>query len=298
LDFNKKSGKIALSKKSDDSKVLRSQDKLVRESNRQEEMLARVDEDGVLFKSPLDGSFHRFTPERSIEIQSSIGADIIFAFDECPPSDLGKDYQIEAMERTHRWAKRSLSKHKSLESVKRKRGESVQALFGIVQGGNYVDLRKRSAEFISQLDFDGFGIGGTFNKKDIGKVVACVNKILPEDKPRHLLGIGEPDDLKEAIRNGCDLFDCVAPTRMGRNGALYTKNGRINILNSQFKSDFNPIEKGCLCYTCLHYNRSYISHLFRAKEMLAATLASIHNLYFIANLVQMERIKILEGKNS
>jgi queuine tRNA-ribosyltransferase len=145
------------------------------------------------------------------------------------------------------------------------------------------------------MDFDGFGIGGSFNKEDIGKAVRWVNEILPEEKPRHLLGIGEPGDLVEAIRNGCDTFDCVAPTRMARNGALHTKNGRINILNAKFKKDFGPIDTDCNCYTCKNYTKAYVAHLFRAEEMFAATLASIHNLAFVTKLVDEERRKILEG---
>lgn len=290
LDFEKKAGKISFdekTKKKDGEKADAGKD-----TNKK--MLAEIDEEGVSFKSPLDGSRHRFTPEKSIAIQNDIGADMIFAFDECPPSDATREYQAEAMDRTHRWAKRSLLEHRRLQAIKRKKGESEQAIFGIVQGGNFADLRGKSAGHIGKMDFDGFGIGGTFNKKDIGKVVAEVNRILPEEKPRHLLGIGEPDDLKEAIKSGCDLFDCVAPTRMGRNGALYAKKGRINILNAKFRNDFSPIEKGCGCYVCKNYTKAYIAHLFRAKEMFGATLASIHNLYFLAMLVKEERRKIYE----
>ena len=253
--------------------------------------LVKIDEEGVDFKSVVDGSNHRFTPEKSIQIQRDIGADIIFAFDECPSPEAPKKYQTEAMERTHRWAKRSIVEHKKAE------GEfgNNQALFGIVQGGRFEDLRKESARAIGKMDFDGFGIGGSFNKEDIGKAVRWVNEILPEEKPRHLLGIGEPGDLVEAIRNGCDTFDCVAPTRMARNGALHTKNGRINILNAKFKKDFGPIDTDCNCYTCKNYTKAYVAHLFRAEEMFAATLASIHNLAFVTKLVDEERRKILEG---
>ncbi|MEK7082008.1 MAG: tRNA guanosine(34) transglycosylase Tgt, partial [Patescibacteria group bacterium] len=171
-----------------------------------------------------------------------------------------------------------------------------QMLFGIIQGGRYEDLRKESAREISALGFDGFGIGGSFEKKDIATAVRWVNEILPEEKPRHLLGIGEPEDLIAAIENGCDLFDCVAPTRMARNGSLYTASGKINILNARFREDFSPIQKNCECYTCQNFTRAYLAHLFRAKEILASTLASIHNLYFIINLVKTARQKILDGK--
>ncbi len=268
------------------------------ESKKEKKSLVKITEDGVSFKSPYDGSEHFFTPEKSIKIQNDIGADMIFAFDECPSSLDLKDYQIEAMERTHRWAKRSLEEFKKLKIKNQKLDKNYkeQAIFGIVQGGKYTDLRKNSAKIIGGMDFDGFGIGGTFNKNDIRGVVSEVNQILPEEKPRHLLGIGEPEDLIDAIRSGCDLFDCVAPTRMARNGALHTKKGRINISNAEFKDDFGPIEKGCECYTCKNYTRAYLCHLFRAKEMLAGTLGSIHNLYFINKLVDLERQKIIDEK--
>lgn len=249
--------------------------------------LAKIDEDGVTFKSFIDGSEHRFTPERSIEIQHNIGADMIFAFDECTSPLASHEYQKEAMARTHRWAKRCLDFHKT-HNVK------DQALFGIVQGGRFEDLRKESAEVIAAMDFDGFGIGGSFDKEDMYTAVEWVNTILPEEKPRHLLGIGEPSDLFGGIENGIDLFDCVAPTRMARHGSLYTENGRINILNAKYVSLFSPVDATCSCYTCKNYTAAYLSHLFRAKEMLAGTLASIHNLYFIVNLVKRIRQSILD----
>ena len=179
--------------------------------------LAKIGQDGVSFKSHLDGSIHYITPEKSIQIQHNLGADIIFAFDECtsPAEDLR--YQEEALERTHRWAERSLVEHKKLNT------ENKISLFGIVQGGREESLRKKSAEFIKSLDFDGFGIGGSFAKEDMSSAVKWVNEILPEEKPRHLLGIGEPEDLFMGVENGVDLFDCVAPTRLGRNGTIYTK---------------------------------------------------------------------------
>ena len=280
--------------------------------------LAKIGQDGVSFKSHLDGSTHYITPERSIQIQHNLGADIIFAFDECtsPAEDL--KYQEEAMERTHRWAERSLAEHIKLENSKKllSRGshsnlnvvnesniayaeESTflnfpQALFGIVQGGREESLRKKSAEFIKNLDFDGFGIGGSFAKEDMSTAVKWVNEILPEEKPRHLLGIGEPEDLFMGIENGVDLFDCVLPTRLGRNGTIYTKGGKIIITNTKFRNDFSPIEEDCECYTCKNYSRSYIAHLFHGKEMLAGTLASMHNLYFIINLVKKIRQSILD----
>lgn len=250
--------------------------------------LAKIDEEGVEFQSHIDGSKHYFTPEKSIEIQNNIGADIIFAFDECTSPTAEHEYQKEAMERTHRWAERSLAKHKELNK------DDKQSLFGIVQGGRFEDLRKESAKVIGGMDFDGFGIGGSFSKEDLDEALAWVNKILPESKPRHLLGIGEPIDLFVGIENGVDMFDCVSPTRIARNGTLYTKNGRINIENAKFAKDFSKIEEDCECYTCQNYTKAYLTHLFRAKEMLASTLASIHNLYFIVNLVKNIRQSILD----
>lgn len=252
--------------------------------------LARVDEEGVTFKSVIDGSTHRFTPERSIEIQEQIGADMIFAFDECTSPHAPKEYQQEAMARTHRWAERCLKAHKKVTA-----NGTPQALFGIVQGGRHEDLRKESARIIGGMPFDGFGIGGSFDKEDMGKAVRWVNELLPENKPRHLLGIGDPVDIFEAVENGCDTFDCVAPTRLGRNGTIYTKHGRVHIENAQYREDMRPIEEDCSCYACQHYTRAYIAHLFRADEMLAGTLASTHNLHFIVNLVDRMRKGIEDG---
>ena len=255
--------------------------------------LAKITEDGVAFKSYRDGSEHFFTPEKSIEIQNDIGADIIFAFDECTSPTADKQYQKEAMDRTHRWAERSLARHKELANP--------IALFGIVQGGRFEDLRKESADIIGQMkvgdrEFDGFGIGGSFDKEDIGTAVSWVNAVLPEGKPRHLLGIGEPEDFFLAIENGCDTFDCVAPTRIARNGTLYTKHGKIHIENTKYREDFGPIEKDCACYTCQHYSVAYIGYLSRTKELLSHTLASIHNLHFIVHLVADIRQSIIDDR--
>ncbi len=254
--------------------------------------LAKIDEDGVTFKSYKDGSVHRFTPERSMEIQHNLGADMFFAFDECTSPAAPYEYQKEAMERTHRWAKRSLDHHKLLD-VQRPRVR--QGLFGVVQGGRHKDLREESARVLGAMDFDGYGIGGSFDKDDMGTAVGWVNAILPEDKPRHLLGIGEPEDLFGAVENGCDLFDCVAPTRMGRNGTLHTRDGKINIRNAKFARDFTPVDSECDCYTCKNYTRAYIAHLFRSDEMLAGTLGSIHNLRFLVSLVDQMREAILDN---
>lgn len=280
--FDNKVGKISKIKKEENNEETSSHQSLV-----------KIDEDGVEFKSIIDGSTHKFTPEKSIEIQENIGADIIFAFDECTSPHASYEYQKEAMNRTHRWAERSLDYHK--KHVK----DSInpdQSIFGIVQGGRHQDLRKESAKIIGGMDFDGFGVGGSFDKEDIYTAVGWVNDILPKGKPRHLLGIGEPADLFGGIENGVDTFDCVAPTRMARNGNLYTRDGRINILNAQFKNDFKKIDEECQCYACGHYTRAYLSHLFHAKEILGATLASIHNLYFIVNLVKEIRQSMLDGK--
>lgn len=256
----------------------------IKKENNNHAKFVKIDEDGVEFQSHIDGSKHYFTPEKSIEIQHNIGADIIFAFDECTSPTAEYDYQKQAMERTHRWAKRSLDKHKELGD---------QALFGIVQGGRFEDLRKESARVISDMDFDGFGIGGSFSKEDLDEALVWVNNILPERKPRHLLGIGEPIDLFIGVENGIDMFDCVSPTRIARTGMLYTGRGRINIMKAQYGIDFSKIEESCECYTCVNYTKAYLSHLFRAKEMFASTLASIHNLYFIVNLVKNIRESIL-----
>lgn len=255
---------------------------------------AKITEDGVEFKSVIDGGTHFFSPEKSIQIQHDIGADIIFALDECTSPHAPKEYLKEAMERTHRWAERCLREFNNLKpDEKFSSQKSSQQLFGIVQGGRHEDLRKESAEVIEKMGFDGFGIGGSFVKEDMATAVKWVNEILPEDKPRHLLGVGDPIDMILGVENGCDTFDCVAPTRMARNGTLYTKEGKINILNSRFKNQISKFDQECECYTCQNYTTAYIAHLFRAKEMLAATLASIHNIYFLNNLMSNIRTSIL-----
>jgi len=257
--------------------------------------LCVIDEEGVTFTSHLDGSMHRFTAERSIEIQHDIGADIIIAFDECTSPTADKKYQKEAMDRTHRWAKRSIMAHKgNYEALKK------QGLFGVVQGGRHLDLRQESAQILGSMDFDGFGIGGSFSKEDLGESLRVVNEILPEDKPRHLLGIGEPEDIVQGVAHGCDTFDCVAPTRIARTGTIYerTNNGhkRTNLLNTKYQRDFSRPDESCDCYVCTHYTKAYLAHLFRSGEMLGPHLASIHNLYFIVNFTKRLREDILQGK--
>lgn len=258
--------------------------------------LAKIDNDGVTFRSHLDGSEHRFTPESSMDIQHKLGADIIFAFDECTSPGASYEYQQEAMARTHAWAKRSLDAH-----LANTEAASKQGLFGIVQGGRHQDLREESARVISGMDFAGFGIGGSFTKEDLGTAVGWVNAILPKDKPRHLLGIGEPEDFFDGVENGADTFDCVIPTRFARTGTFFTHSGRLHILNQQYREDFGPLEEGCECYTCsprpggAGYTRAYLAYLFHAKEMLGATLGSIHNIHFLTKLVAQIRQSILDG---
>ena len=253
--------------------------------------LAKIDENGVAFTSVLDGSAHYFTPEKSIQIQHDLAADIIVAFDECTAPDDPYGYQKEAMERTHRWAARSLAEHKKLAE----KDQKGQALYGVVQGGRFEDLRRESARAIAGMDFDGFCIGGSFDKDDIYKAVEWVTDLLEEGKPRHLLGMGEVIDLFEGVERGIDTFDCVSPTRLARNGALYTRRGRINMMNAEYMKDFSAVDSECGCPTCTNYSRAYISHLFRAKEILASILATQHNLYFLVNLVKEMRARIIDG---
>lgn len=251
--------------------------------------LCVIDEEGVTFTSHLDGSLHRFTAERSIEIQHKIGADIMFAFDECTSPTAPHEYQKEALERTHRWAKRSILAHKQDYSALKKQG-----LYGVVQGGRYEDLRKESAHALADMDFDGYGIGGSFSKDDLHDALGWVNTILPEEKPRHLLGIGEPEDIFMGVENGCDTFDCVAPTRIARTGTIYTHAGKVNLMQSKYQTDYGKLDDTCECYTCTHYTRAYLAHLFRADEMLGARLTSLHNLHFIVTLVANIRQSIID----
>jgi queuine tRNA-ribosyltransferase len=261
---------------------------------RKKDKLAWIDDDGVTFKSHLDGSTHRFTPELSMQIQHGIGADITFAFDELTTLHHDYYYQIESLDRrTHPWAVRSLTEHQRLNAERSHR--PPQALFGVIQGANYEDLRRKSAKFLGNMDFDGYGLGGALEKAKIGEIVRWMNEELPENKPRHMLGISEPDDIFACIENGADTFDCVSPARVGRNGALYTRYGRVNIHRAQFKSDFTPFDAECDCYTCTNYTSAYLHHLFRADEILGMTLATIHNIRFIVRLVDAIRASIGNG---
>ncbi len=258
------------------------------------EKLAWIDNEGVRFKSHLDGTIHKFNAELSMQIQHGLGADIMFAFDELTTLYDDRAYQEESLrERTHPWALRSLAEHKRLTEARA--GKPYQALFGVVQGANYEDLRRECCRFLAEQDFDGFGLGGAFTKENLGEIVGWMGEELPEDKPRHMLGISEPDDIFDCIENGADTFDCVSPARVGRNGALYTPEGRINIKGAKYRTDFSPIFEGCDCYTCQNYTRAYVHHLFHAKELLANTLATIHNERFIVRLVDDIRTSITAG---
>jgi queuine tRNA-ribosyltransferase len=260
------------------------------------ERLAHVDDDGVTFRSHLDGSTHRFTPEVSIGIQHQLGADIIFAFDELTTLVNTRAYQESSVQRTQDWAVRCLAEHRRL-TVERA-GKPYQALFGVVQGAQYEDLRRKATRgLVSIVDsdgrgFDGYGIGGALEKQNLATIVGWVTDELPEDKPRHLLGISEPDDLFAAIAAGADTFDCVSPSRVARNASIYSADGRYNITGARYKRDFTPLDAECDCYTCAHYTRAYVRHLFKAKEMLASTLCTIHNERFIIRLVDRIRASI------
>ena len=262
------------------------------------ERLAHVDDDGVTFKSHLDGSRHRFTPEVSMGIQHRLGADVIFAFDELTTLMNTRSYQERSLERTQAWAARCLAEHHRLSTERSHR--PPQALFGVVQGAQYEDLRRRAARGLADLEvegrsFDGFGIGGAIEKENLATIVGWVTDELPEDKPRHLLGIGEPDDLFAGVAAGADTFDCVGPSRVARSSRVYTADGRENLLVAASRRRFEPIEDGCDCYTCAHYTRAYLHHLFKTKEYLAATLTTIHNERYIVRLVDAMRVAIDDG---
>jgi queuine tRNA-ribosyltransferase len=260
--------------------------------------LVEIDEDGVIFKSHLDGSTHRFTPEVAIQIQHKIGADIIMAFDECTPDAAPYEYTKEAMERTHRWAERCLSEHENKKIKKDYR----QFLFGIIQGANHRELREESGRFISSLNFDGIAVGGEsigYNMEATKEIMNWLKPILPKDKPRYTMGVGlAPSDLLKVVAMGADMFDCVAPTRLARHGMLFANNkaGRININNAPFAKDTKPIDEKCTCEVCAKYSRAYIHHLFNAGEMTGQRLASIHNVHFMLNLMREARQAILEDR--
>jgi len=252
------------------------------------EHIRKIGEDGVLFRSYVDGSYHKFTPERVMEIQKAIGADIVMAFDECAPYPCEKDYAAAAMNRTHEWAKRSLESR-----------DPNQAFFGIIQGSVYPELRVESAKFIASLDTDGIAIGGVSvgeGKELMMKSVEWCVPHLPENKPRYLMGVGTPEDLLDSVVRGIDMFDCVLPSRLGRNGSLYTTYGRINIKNNRFINDFSPVDPECNCWACKNYSAAYLRHLYKCDEILASRLATYHNLHFYGNLMERIREAIEQGR--
>ena len=269
--------------------------------------IAEINDDGVTFKDPSSGKLVHLNPKKSIQIQQNLGADIILAFDECTSPLSDYEYTQKAMERTHKWAKESLYCHKKSFKTKKNKKYGPQSLYGIVQGGSYKDLRIKSAKFISSLGFDGIAIGGSLgkSKEDMHRILNWVIPLLPENKPRHLLGIGEVEDLFKCVEKGIDTFDCVMPTRIGRRGALFIspvsggnlKNKfRVNIKNSKFKLDKKPIDKNCACLTCKNYSRAYLNHLYKARELAYYKLASLHNVNFVLRL--MEKIRDSIDNNS
>jgi queuine tRNA-ribosyltransferase len=259
----------------------------------------KISEEGVRFRSHIDGAELLMTSESSMRAQHALGTDIHMAFD-CPIGYGETDNSLrsaeETMALTHGWAERCLAEHEILNAGHVERGEALQGLYGVVQGGEFEELRRRSAEFFAGMDFDGYGIGGMYVAKKSEPFLKIVNSILPEEKPRHWLGMGsEPVDFFVGVENGVDTFDCVGPTRQARNGALYTYDGRVNITNARFARDFGPIDVECDCYTCRHHTRAYLRHLFKAGEILGLVLASIHNERFVVRLVDEIRERVING---
>lgn len=250
-----------------------------------------IDDNGVTFRSHLDGTKHRFTPERSIQIQHNLGADIIMAFDECTtPDDRGAVEQ--ALDRTHRWLGRCADEHARSGDLSR------QALFGIVQGGIFPDLRAASAAAVTAFDLPGYAIGGLAVGETKTEMYATLDHtipLMPADKPRYLMGVGSPEDLVHGVARGVDIFDCVLPTRVARNGAALTRAGRINMRNREYATDHDPVEPGCTCYTCSHFSRAYVRHLVKSSEILAHQLLSLHNLHLLLTLMREMRAAILNG---
>lgn len=271
--------------------------------------LSQITEEGVTFQSPFDGSKHFITPERAIEIEHQIGSDIIMAFDECGPDNSDKDYLKRSMERTHRWAQRSLKKHEELSQKEQAMGKKPPLLFGIIQGGPFLDLRKESAKFISSLPFDGLALGGEtigYNMPKTLEIIAELKNILPQDKPLYTMGLGaSPYDIIAVVNQGVDMFDCVSPARIARHGGLYNgtikienqrvvfesefKNGILNIANHRFQKDSSPIDAQCDCYTCQNFSRAYLRHLYFTQEPLYLRLATLHNLRFMLKLIKVLR---------
>lgn len=285
--FGKNITKIAKGEENADTSGVSVYDEAVQSQHGQ---LAIIDEAGVTFTSHLDGSLHRFTPERSVEIQHALGADMFFAFDECTSPTAPYEYQREAMRRTHEWARRSVIAHRrNIGATK------SQSLFGIVQGGRHEDLRRESAKEIASMNFDGFGIGGSFSKEDMHGALQAAIPELPEDKPRHFLGIGEPTDILTGIACGMDLFDCVAATRIGRHGTIYTKKGLVHLRGQQYTTDYGALDEACVIPGIEGFTRAYVSHLLRSGEALGQMIASVHNLGFIIRLVDEAREAIRNG---
>jgi len=250
--------------------------------------LRELDDEGVTFRSHLDGSIHRLTPEKAIRIQENLGADIIMALDECP-EPLDYAYNVEALERTHRWAERCREAHRRED----------QALFGIVQGGVFPDLRRKSAAFLTALDFPGYAIGGLSvgePKAQTYAMLDLLDPLLPADRPRYLMGVGTPEDLVEGVARGVDIFDCVLPTRMARHGAALTRTGRLNMRNARFAEDPTPLDPTCTCYTCQHFSRAYLRHLVQNNEILGHHLLTRHNLHTLIQLMREIRAAILTGR--
>ena len=254
--------------------------------------LRRIKEEGVHFRSHLDGSKHFLSPEKSISIQNNLGSDIMMVLDECPPGMSSREYLIPSIERTTRWAKRCIDANKNKDR---------QGLFAIVQGGIYEDLRDKSFEELSQYDedFAGYALGGLAvgePREDMYRILEYITPKLPENKPRYLMGVGEPLDMLEAVESGIDMMDCVQPTRIGRHGTVFTKYGRLVIKNKVYELDDRPLDEGCDCYACKNYTRGYIRHLFKAKEILGQRLATYHNLHFLIKLMNDSREAIKEGR--
>ena len=252
--------------------------------------LRKITPDGVKFQSHIDGSYHFFTPEKVIEIENALGADIIMSFDECPPYPATRKYVEKSLELTTKWAKRGKDAHKNTEK---------QALFGIVQGGIYEDLRKQSAEALMEMDFPGYSIGGLAvgePKEEMYRITNYLNPVLPKNKPRYLMGVGTPGNILQNIANGIDMFDCVMPTRNARKGSIFTWNGKMVIKAGRYKEDLRPIDENCTCYTCQNFSRAYVRHLISLKEILGMRLATIHSLHFYLELTTRIRQAILEDK--
>lgn len=248
--------------------------------------IRRLEEEGVYFKSPLDGQKLFLSPEKAIEIENHLGADIIMSLDECPPFDASHDYMKQSIDRTVRWAERGLNAHQR---------PNDQALFGIIQGGGYKDLRLEHAKNITALDFPGYSIGGLSvgePKPKMYEVLDYLTPVMPTHKPRYLMGVGSPDALIEGVMRGIDMFDCVLPTRIARNGTCMTSRGRLVVKNAKFKRDFRPLDSECDCYTCRNYTRAYIRHLIHENEAFGIRLTSIHNLHFLTHLMAQVRAAI------